>query len=114
MYMWKFNFLNDPELRCTVPSINTVTVLAVHNIIQAFKLIHTCTHTQARARTRTCKLIFKVFSLRGETKDNNFHSNASGYPDLHFQNRILHVQGQQIRIQYHHGHYQSPVRSFEK
>ena len=56
------------------------------------------------------------FFIRGESNDNDFHSNGSEYHELRFQNRILHVQGQQILIQCHYdyGHYQSSGRSFQK
>ena len=54
------------------------------------------------------------FFNRRESNDDDFHSNGSWYHELGYSNRILHVQGQQIRIHCHHDHCQSLSRSFQK
>ena len=51
---------------------------------------HTHTHTHTHLLLRMC------FFIKGESKDNDFNSKGSVYNELRFQDRILHVQGQQI------------------
>ena len=98
------------------------TQIKTHTCAHTHTQTHTHTHTQTHTQTHTHTDIQGLrggtlggcFFTREESYDHYFHSNGSWYHDLGCPKRILHGQGQQIRIQCYDGHYQSPGRSLQK